>query len=335
VSFLAGVVGFLCGSSLAGFCAYRIIHLRLLSDILLNPQNQGEAKFLQEVARTLHYCREAFDIPGSGRPERQTPLDDIQWLGLRKGAACLVDGIATMHDGTTVDIASQLGLISNALVQAYVGLDEASVVLSGMAERMSAADLANHPSQVMRAIAGQTDMYPLQVPLVGVARALGIDPAVNELGTGGAALWERTRKRLVDSAPEHEPFTATPDPAELNSTCLELIRVYGQTIEAITSRIANEPRMPGACVLPMMGAARLADAVEHLAQDALCVRPGDSPEAKRRRLREDLDRLVNVLPGITQRLGNPRRGQPFTLPAQQQLDHLARSLESHPMAAVH
>lgn len=180
-----------------------------------------------------------------------------------------------MHDGTTVDIAAQLGLISNALVQAYVGLDEASVVLSGMAERMSATDLANHPSQVMRAIAGQTDMYPLQVPLVSVARALGIDPGVNELGTGGAALWTRNRKRLFDNPAEHELVTATAaDPAELDSACLELIRVYGQTIEAITARIANESRMPGASVMPLMSAARLGSIVEGLAQDALYMHPG-------------------------------------------------------------
>lgn len=95
MSFLAGVVGFLCGSSLAGFCAYRIIHLRFLSDILLNPLNRGEEKFLQEVARTLRYSRDASDIPDSGaQNDRQLSTTSsgsacaearpVSWMGLQR-----------------------------------------------------------------------------------------------------------------------------------------------------------------------------------------------------------------------------------------------------------
>jgi hypothetical protein len=330
--FIAGLVGFLLGAGLTGLAAYRVIKGRFLNNILHNPQSRSEAKFLEEVARTLYRFRGASGARDNGPPERQAPLDGIEWLALQRGAACLVDGVGTMHDGTTINIAEQLTLIRSALMEAYIGLDEASVVLSGLAEQMTAGELADHPSKVMRAIAGQTDMYPLQVPMVRVAHALGIDHSVNDLGTGGAALWERNRTRLFGTEPgQRVSLAATaPEQADPDRACLHLIRLYGQTIEAITTRIAEEPFVPGVCATSLKGAARLADNVEHIAQDALFLRAHDTPDAKRERLQEDLQRLVSVLPGIAKRLGDRRSGQPLTLPAQQEFDHIALMLAPHP-----
>ncbi|TDN59016.1 hypothetical protein [Paraburkholderia sp. BL10I2N1] len=164
------------------------------ADPWLNPPTREAHRLLEATRRQLYRLIESSRARAHMAPRRGVEM--LSAVCPRDGVIVFDNGVATLTDGTKLDVNGLTSAVIAAIGEAYVAMDAASSVLTDYAATLSPQDLENHPQAFMRAIAGLTDKYPMQSQIVALARLLDIDPESNALGIGGAELWRHNQARL-------------------------------------------------------------------------------------------------------------------------------------------
>jgi hypothetical protein len=192
-------LAFLCGFGVAGFWAYKV-YARYEADRKLDPwvnPSSLEATRLRDAAEE-HLRRYILVWPDVENRPKSTLYDGVnalKALTLQEGVIYFNKGIATLPDGSQTALGPLALKLLEMLNESYAKLDAASSLITDYATLFHTFDeLAVSDNEHLRRIAGHGDMYPFQWTLVRLAELLGIDPDKNEVGVGGAVLWERIRR---------------------------------------------------------------------------------------------------------------------------------------------
>ncbi|HCL3526033.1 TPA: hypothetical protein N2A90_006512, partial [Pseudomonas aeruginosa] len=121
-------------------------------------------------------------------------VDALQALYLRDGVIFFEKGIATLPDGTQVELGALTHEVLEVLRETYSALDAASAVITDYATTFNTPEeLEKSENEILRKIAGYGNMYPMQSAIARLALLLNLDPDKNDVGIGGKVLWERIR----------------------------------------------------------------------------------------------------------------------------------------------
>ncbi len=191
-------LGFVLGLLVAALLTATIIwrrHEAAQRDPWVNPPTP-EAGRLRKAAQ-LHLCRYILDrstVADSNEPIF-AGVDALQALYLRDGVIFFENGVATLPDGTQVELGAVAHEVLDVLRETYSALDAASALITDYATTFNTPEELNeHPNDILRRIAGRGAMYPMQGVIARLAQLLKLDPNKNEVGIGGAVLWERIRR---------------------------------------------------------------------------------------------------------------------------------------------
>jgi hypothetical protein len=122
-------------------------------------------------------------------------VDALQALYLRDGVIFFEKGIATLPDGTQVELGALTHEVLEVLRETYSALDAASAVITDYATTFNTPEeLEKSENEILRKIAGYGNMYPMQSAIARLALLLNLDPDKNDVGIGGKVLWERIRR---------------------------------------------------------------------------------------------------------------------------------------------
>ncbi|WP_338924390.1 hypothetical protein V0M98_32780 (plasmid) [Pseudomonas silesiensis] len=113
------------------------------------------------------------------------------------GVAIFENGWITLPFGQSIHIESLMQKIHHHLINAYIGLDEASSIITDYADALGNKALALSTNKVLHSLSGQTAHYPFETVIAPLALLIGVDPGKNELAAhGGDALWSRNKARF-------------------------------------------------------------------------------------------------------------------------------------------
>lgn len=163
-------------------------------DPWVNPPTPEAARLLKSAH--LHLYRNILGRPAADPSEPDAAFLNgagaLQALYLGDGVIFFENGLATLPDGTQVELGAIAHEVLNALREAYIALDAASALITDYATTFNTPEELNeHPNDILRRIAGQGAMYPMQGVIVQLAKLLQLDPDKNEAVIGGEVLWSR------------------------------------------------------------------------------------------------------------------------------------------------
>lgn len=197
MTFLWVGLGFVLGFVVAGLWAGSVIWRqwrREEADPWINPPTP-ETRRLRKAADLHLHCH----ILGRPAADPDAPsfvgVDALQALYLRDGVIFFEKGIATLPDGTQVELGALAHEVLEVLRETYSALDAASAVITDYATTFNTPEeLEKSENEILRRIAGYGNMYPMQSAIARLALLLNLDPDKNDVGIGGKVLWERIRR---------------------------------------------------------------------------------------------------------------------------------------------
>ncbi len=182
------------GLVVAGLWWGTVVWRREQADPWINPPTPEARRLLR--AASLHLqCH----ILGRPAVDQDAPsfvgVDALQALYLRDGVIFFEKGIATLPDGTQVELGALTHEVLEVLRETYSALDAASAVITDYATTFNTPEeLEKSENEILRKIAGYGNMYPMQSAIARLALLLNLDPDKNDVGIGGKVLWERIRR---------------------------------------------------------------------------------------------------------------------------------------------
>ena len=182
------------GLVVAGLWWGTVVWRREQADPWINPPTPEARRLLRAASLHLH-ChilgRPAVDQDASSF----VGVDALQALYLRDGVIFFEKGIATLPDGTQVELGALTHEVLEVLRETYSALDAASAVITDYATTFNTPEeLEKSENEILRKIAGYGNMYPMQSAIARLALLLNLDPDKNDVGIGGKVLWERIRR---------------------------------------------------------------------------------------------------------------------------------------------
>ena len=182
------------GLVVAGLWWGTVVWRREQADPWINPPTPEARRLLRAASLHLH-CHIL------GRPAVYQDaasfvgVDALQALYLRDGVIFFEKGIATLPDGTQVELGALTHEVLEVLRETYSALDAASAVITDYATTFNTPEeLEKNENEILRKIAGYGNMYPMQSAIARLALLLNLDPDKNDVGIGGKVLWERIRR---------------------------------------------------------------------------------------------------------------------------------------------
>ena len=171
-----------------------VVWRREQADPWINPPTPEARRLLRAASLHLH-CH----ILGRPAVDQDAPsfvgVDALQALYLRDGVIFFEKGIATLPDGTQVELGALTHEVLEVLRETYSALDAASAVITDYATTFNTPEeLEKSENEILRKIAGYGNMYPMQSAIARLALLLNLDPDKNDVGIGGKVLWERIRR---------------------------------------------------------------------------------------------------------------------------------------------
>ena len=194
MTFLWVGLGFVLGLVVAGLWWGAVVWRREQADPWINPPSPEARRLLRAASLHLH-CH----ILGRPAVDQDAPsfvgVDALQALYLRDGVIFFEKGIATLPDGTQVELGALTHEVLEVLRETYSALDAASAVITDYATTFNTPEeLEKSENEILRKIAGYGNMYPMQSAIARLALLLNLDPDKNDVGIGGKVLWERIRR---------------------------------------------------------------------------------------------------------------------------------------------
>lgn len=182
------------GLVVAGLWWGTVVWRREQADPWINPPTPEARRLLRAASLHLH-CH----ILGRPAVDQDAPsfvgVDALQALYLRDGVIFFEKGIATLPDGTQVELGALTHEVLEVLRETYSALDAASAVITDYATTFNTPEeLEKSENEILRKIAGYGNMYPMQSAIARLALLLNLDPDKNDVGIGGKELWERIRR---------------------------------------------------------------------------------------------------------------------------------------------
>ncbi|AGZ38224.1 MULTISPECIES: hypothetical protein [Pseudomonadota] len=182
------------GLVVAGLWWGTVVWRREQADPWINPPTPEARRLLRAASLHLH-CH----ILGRPAVDQDAPsfvgVDALQALYLRDGVIFFEKGIATLPDGTQVELGALTHEVLEVLRETYSALDAASAVITDYATTFNTPEeLEKSENEILRKIAGYGNMYPMQSAIARLALLLNLDPDKNDVGIGGKVLWERIRR---------------------------------------------------------------------------------------------------------------------------------------------
>lgn len=182
------------GLVVAGLWWGTVVWRREQADPWINPPTPEVRRLLRAASLHLH-CH----ILGRPAVDQDAPsfvgVDALQALYLRDGVIFFEKGIATLPDGTQVELGALTHEVLEVLRETYSALDAASAVITDYATTFNTPEeLEKSENEILRKIAGYGNMYPMQSAIARLALLLNLDPDKNDVGIGGKVLWERIRR---------------------------------------------------------------------------------------------------------------------------------------------
>ncbi|HFH2977146.1 TPA: hypothetical protein ACGJSI_004116 [Pseudomonas aeruginosa] len=182
------------GLVVAGLWWGTVVWRREQADPWINPPTSEARRLLRAASLHLH-CH----ILGRPAVDQDAPsfvgVDALQALYLRDGVIFFEKGIATLPDGTQVELGALTHEVLEVLRETYSALDAASAVITDYATTFNTPEeLEKSENEILRKIAGYGNMYPMQSAIARLALLLNLDPDKNDVGIGGKVLWERIRR---------------------------------------------------------------------------------------------------------------------------------------------
>lgn len=182
------------GLVVAGLWWGTVVWRREQADPWINPPTPEARRLLRAASLHLH-CH----ILGRPAVDQDAPsfvgVDALQALYLRDGVIFFEKGIATLPDGTQVELGALTHEVLEVLRETYSALDTASAVITDYATTFNTPEeLEKSENEILRKIAGYGNMYPMQSAIARLALLLNLDPDKNDVGIGGKVLWERIRR---------------------------------------------------------------------------------------------------------------------------------------------
>lgn len=182
------------GLVVAGLWWGTVVWRREQADPWINPPTPEARRLLRAASLHLH-CH----ILGRPAVDQDAPsfvgVDALQTLYLRDGVIFFEKGIATLPDGTQVELGALTHEVLEVLRETYSALDAASAVITDYATTFNTPEeLEKSENEILRKIAGYGNMYPMQSAIARLALLLNLDPDKNDVGIGGKVLWERIRR---------------------------------------------------------------------------------------------------------------------------------------------
>lgn len=182
------------GLVVAGLWWGTVVWRREQADPWINPPTPEARRLLRAASLHLH-CH----ILGRPAVDQDAPsfvgVDALQALYLRDGVIFFEKGIATLPDGTQVELGALTHEVLEVLRETYSALDAASAVITDYATTFNTPEeLEKSENEILRKIAGYGNMYPMQSAIARLALLLNLDPDKNDVGIGGKVLWERSRR---------------------------------------------------------------------------------------------------------------------------------------------
>lgn len=182
------------GLVVAGLWWGTVVWRREQADPWIKPPTPEARRLLRAASLHLH-CH----ILGRPAVDQDAPsfvgVDALQALYLRDGVIFFEKGIATLPDGTQVELGALTHEVLEVLRETYSALDAASAVITDYATTFNTPEeLEKSENEILRKIAGYGNMYPMQSAIARLALLLNLDPDKNDVGIGGKVLWERIRR---------------------------------------------------------------------------------------------------------------------------------------------
>ncbi|MGU5598992.1 hypothetical protein [Aeromonas caviae] len=182
------------GLVVAGLWWGTVVWRREQADPWINPPTPEARRLLRAASLHLH-CH----ILGRPAVDQDAPsfvgVDALQALYLRDRVIFFEKGIATLPDGTQVELGALTHEVLEVLRETYSALDAASAVITDYATTFNTPEeLEKSENEILRKIAGYGNMYPMQSAIARLALLLNLDPDKNDVGIGGKVLWERIRR---------------------------------------------------------------------------------------------------------------------------------------------
>ncbi len=182
------------GLVVAGLWWGTVVWRREQADPWINPPTPEARRLLRAASLHLH-CH----ILGRPAVDQDAPsfvgVDALQALYLRDGVIFFEKGIATLPDGTQVELGALTHEVLEVLRETYSALDAASAVITDYATTFNTPEeLEKSENEILRKIAGYGNMYPMQSAIARLALLLNLDPDKNDVGIGGKVLRERIRR---------------------------------------------------------------------------------------------------------------------------------------------
>jgi hypothetical protein len=182
------------GLVVAGLWWGTVVWRREQADPWINPPTPEARRLLRAASLHLH-CH----ILGRPAVDQDAPsfvgVDALQALYLRDGVIFFEKGIATLPDGTQVELGALTHEVLEVLRETYSALDAASAVITDYATTFNTPEeLEKSENEILRKIAGYGNMYPMQSAIARLALLLNLDPDKNDVGIGGIVLLERIRR---------------------------------------------------------------------------------------------------------------------------------------------
>ena len=182
------------GLVVAGLWWGTVVWRREQADPWINPPTPEARRLLRAASLHLHCHILGRPAVGQDAPSF-VGVDALQALYLRDGVIFFEKGIATLPDGTQVELGALTHEVLEVLRETYSALDAASAVITDYATTFNTPEeLEKSENEILRKIAGYGNMYPMQSAIARLALLLNLDPDKNDVGIGGKVLWERIRR---------------------------------------------------------------------------------------------------------------------------------------------
>ncbi|MGZ0810162.1 hypothetical protein, partial [Pseudomonas aeruginosa] len=157
------------GLVVAGLWWGTVVWRREQADPWINPPTPEARRLLRAASLHLH-CH----ILGRPAVDQDAPsfvgVDALQALYLRDGVIFFEKGIATLPDGTQVELGALTHEVLEVLRETYSALDAASAVITDYATTFNTPEeLEKSENDILRKIAGYGNMYPMQSAIARLA----------------------------------------------------------------------------------------------------------------------------------------------------------------------
>lgn len=187
-------LGFVLGLAVAGLWWAALVWRREQADPWVNPPTPEAQRLLRAANLHLH-CHILGRPTDDPNAQSFVGVNALKALYLRDGVIFFEKGIATLPDGSQVELGAVANEVLEVLHETYTALDSASAVITDHVTTFSSPEeLVQSESDILRRIAGNGSMYPMQSAIVRLAQLLNLDPDKNDVGVGGKVLWEQIRR---------------------------------------------------------------------------------------------------------------------------------------------